>query len=267
METILQDLRYAMRTLARQPAFTAIAVFTLAVGIGANTAIYSVVDATLLRTLPFLDPDRLMKISLIAPGSHGEPPRDDSVWSYPKYETFRQSQQVFADSAVYRTTLTNLTGTNEPEQIRGEIVGARYFPLLGIEPAAGRGFLPSEDIVPEKDMVAMISHSLWERRYGADPAAVGKTISLDLKTYTIVGVVPAGFQGLSGPADVWMPAHVLNGPNDLAQRFSHSWEMIARLKPGVGVNQAMSAVALLGQSVDQAHPMRNQAAWAAKATL
>ena len=265
METILQDLRYATRTLSRQPGFTAIAVFTLAVGIGANTAIYSVVDATLLRNLPFHDPDRLMKISLIAPGSHGEPPRDDAVWSYPKYETFRQSQQVFADSAVYRPTPANLTGTNEPEQIRGEIVGASYFSLLGIKPVAGRDFLPSEDIVPEKDMVAMISHSLWERRYGADPAAIGKTISLDLKTYTIVGVVPAGFQGLSGPTDVWMPAHVLNGPNDLEQRSSHSWEMIARLKPGVGVNQARGAVALLGPAIEQAHPMRNQASWGAKA--
>src|SRR5260370_4148678 len=171
METILHDLRYAARTLARQPGFTAIAVFTLAVGIGANTAIYSVVDATLLRALPFQDPDRLMKISLMAPGSHGGPPQDDMVWSYPKYETFRQNQQVFSDSAVYRTTLVNLTGTDEPEQIRGEMVGASYFPLLGINPAAGRNFLPEEDITPEKEMVAIISHSLWARRYDADPSA------------------------------------------------------------------------------------------------
>ena len=266
METILQDLRYAVRTLARQPGFTAIAVFTLAVGIGANTAIYSVVDATLLRTLPFQDPDRLMKISLIAPGSHGEPTRDDVVWSYPKYETFRQSQQVFADSALYRSLTSNLTGTNEPEQIRGEIVGASYFPLLGIKPVAGRGFLPEEDVIPEKDMVAMISRGLWERRYGADAAAIGKTISLDLKSYTIVGVVPAGFQGLSGPADVWLPVHILNGPNDLDQRQSHSWEMIARLKPGVGVDQARNAVTLLGPRIEEANALRNSMkGWGAKA--
>jgi putative ABC transport system permease protein len=266
METLLQDLRYALRTLARQPGFTTIAVFTLAVGIGANTAIYSVVDATLLRTLPFHDPDRLMKISLIAPGSHGEPTRDDVVWSYPKYETFRQSQQVFADSAVYRPTMSNLTGTDEPEQIRGEIVGASYFPLLGIKPVAGRSFLPEEDVIPEKDMVAMISRGLWERRYGADAAAIGKTISLDLKSYTIVGVVPAGFQGLSGPADVWLPAHVLKGPDDLEQRQSHSWEMVARLKPGVSVDQARSAVTLLGPRIEEANALRNtMKGWGAKA--
>ena len=266
METILQDLRYATRTLARQPGFTAIAVFTLAVGIGANTAIYSVVDATLLRALPFQNPDRLMKVSLVAPARFGGPPQDDVVWSYPKYQTFRQSQMVFSDSAVYRPTLVNLTGTNEPEQIRGEIVGASYFPLLGIKPAAGRSFLESEDVIPERDMVAMISHSFWERRYGADAAAVGKSIGLDLKSYTIVGVVPAGFQGLTGPADVWLPAHVLRGPDDLGQRWSHSWEMVARLKPGIGVEQARSAVTLLGTLIDQAHPApRNQAAWGAKA--
>src|SRR5713101_7875210 len=123
METILQDLRYAARALAKQPGFTAIAVFTLAVGIGANTAIYSVVDATLLRTLPFKDPGRLMKVSLTAPGMRGRPPQDDVVWSYPKYETFRQSQQVFEDTAAYRGGTFNLTGADEPERLRGEIVG------------------------------------------------------------------------------------------------------------------------------------------------
>jgi putative ABC transport system permease protein len=264
METILQDLRYAVRTLARQPGFTAIAVFTLAVGIGANTAIYSVVDATLLRALPFQDPDRLMKVSLIAPGMRGDAPRDDMVWSYPKYETFRKSQQVFADTAVYRNTMSNLTGTNEPEQIRGEIVGASYFPLLGVKAAAGRTFLPEEDVTPEKDLVAVISHGMWERRYGSDTAAIGKTIGLDLKTYTIVGVLPAGFQGLSGPADVWLPAHVLNG-SDLEQRQMHSWEMIARLKPGANAEQARGAVALLGQRIAEAHPSRNSKGWGAKA--
>src|SRR5690349_12570800 len=224
METIRQDLRFALRTLARQPGFTTIAVFTLALGIGANTAIYSVVDATLLRALPFYEPDRLMKVSLTAPSMHGEPPRDDVVWSYPKYETFRQSQQVFTDSAVYRPTTSNLTGTNDPEQVRGELVSASYFPLLGVKAVVGRTFLREEDVTPEKDLVAIISHSLWEQRYGSDRAAIGKTIGLDTIPYTIVGVLPAGFQGLSGPADVWRPTHILR-MDDLGQRQFHSWEM------------------------------------------
>ena len=264
MRTILQDLHYGLRTLARQPSFTLIAVFTLAVGIGANTAIYSVVDATLWRAFPFHDPDRLMKITLITPASRQQPQNDDMVWSYPKYQFFRGHQEVFSDSAVYRTMLANITGTSEPEQIRGEIVGAGYFPLLGIQPVAGRNFLPEEDVTPEKDMVAMISNSLWQRRYGADPAAIGKTISLDLKKYTIVGVLPAEFQGLSGPADVWLPVHVL-GANDLGQRFNHSWEMIARLKPGVTPDQAKNVVTLLGPRIEEAHSRGPIRGWGAKA--
>ncbi len=270
METILQDLRYAARTLARQPGFTAIAVFTLAVGIGANTAIYSVVDATLLRTLPFRDPARLMKVSLVAPlglGPQGNAVvTDDMVWSYPKYTTFRKSQQVFEDTAVYQSTTFNLTGTDEPERLKVEIVGAAYFPVLGIRALVGRTFLPEEDVTPEKDFVAVISHSLWERRYGSDPHVAGKTIGFDQKRYTVVGVLPAGFQGLSGPADVWVPAHTLNGPDELDQAGSHSWSQVARLKPGVTIEQAKSAVALLGPRIEEAWPMGSFiTGWGAKA--
>jgi len=258
MTTILQDLRFAARTLARQPGFTAIAVFTLAVGIGANTAIYSVVDATLLRTLPYQDPARLMKVSLVAPPRlnplGGGPPVADMVWSYPKYETFRKTQQIFSGTSVYQPTEFSLTGADEPERIRGEIVGGSYFPVLGIRTAAGRTFLPEEDAVPERNFVAIISHSLWERRYGSDPAIIGKPISLDLRSYTVVGVLPVGFQGLSGPADVWVPVHTLNGPDDLDQPFSHSWSMVARLKPGVTPAQAAAAVTLLGMRVAEAYP-------------
>src|SRR5215471_19805637 len=261
----MQDLQYAVRTMARQPGFTVIAVLTLALGIGANTAIYSVVDATLLRDLPFYEPNRLMKVALTAPSMHGEPPRDDVVWSYPKYETFRQNQHVFTDSAVYRPNPSNLTGTGDPEQLRGELVSASYFPLLGVKATVGRTFLPLEDVTAEKDMVALISHSLWERRYASDPAAIGKTIGLDSVPYTIVGVLPAGFQGLSGPADVWRPVHVLSMHNDLDQRQAHSWEMIARLKPGVTPEQAKTAVAMLGPRIEEAHPAQTSKGWGAKA--
>jgi len=268
METILQDLRYAARTLARQPGFTAIAVFTLAVGIGANTAIYSVVDATLLRTLPYQDPGRLMKVSLTTPampGPRSRQARDDMIWSYPKYQTFRKLQQVFADTAVYMPYTYNLTGSGDPERLRVEIVGAGYFPVLGIHAELGRTFLAEEDVTPEKDFVAVLSHGLWERRFGFDPQIVGKTISLDLKPFTVVGVLPAGFQGLSGPADVWLPVHILNGPNELDQAQSHSWNMVARLKPGISVEQAKGAVALLGPRIEEAWPMTTFPGWGAKA--
>ncbi len=250
-------------------AFTAIAVFTLAVGIGANTAIYSLVDATLLRVLPFRDPAGLMKVSLALPAKmianrRGPQQPDDMVWSYPKYETFRQLQQVFQDTALYSPTTVNLTGTDQPERLRGEMAGAGYFPVLGIRAEVGRTFLPSEDSVAERDFVAVISHGLWERRYGSDPKIEGKTISLDLRNYTIVGVLPAGFQGLTGPADVWTPVHIMTA-NNLSQRWSHSWSMVARRKPGVSVEQAANAVALLGPQIDDAHPDTVFRGWGAKA--
>jgi putative ABC transport system permease protein len=270
METIVQDLRYAARTLLRQPGFTAVAVFTLAVGIGANTAIYSVVDATLLRTLPYQDPDRLMRVSLTtpsAPGRGSRQPNDDMSWSYPKYQTFRDSQQVYSSTAVYRSQAYNLTGVGDPERLAAEIVGADYFPLLGVRAEVGRTFLPEEDVTPEKDFVAVMSHGLWERRYGADPQIVGKTINLDSRPFTIVGVLPAGFQALSGGADLWMPAHIFNGPDELDQAGSHSWSMVARLKPGVSPAQAMSAVSLLGPRIDETWPMGNFRGWGAKARI
>jgi putative ABC transport system permease protein len=264
METILQDLRYAVRTLARQPGFAIVAVLTLAVGIGANTAIYSVVNATLLRPLPYRNPDQLMHVSLIMPSFHGRPPADDMVWSYPKYEAFRKLQNIFEDAAIYRGSNFNLTGAGEPEQIRGEIVAATYFPVLGIAAEVGRTFLPSEDATPEKDMVAMISHHLWVTRFGGEAGAIGKTIKLDLKTYQIVGVLPDGFRPLGGGADVWVPLHTLTA-RSLSFAQSHSFEMVARLKRGVDAGQAKSEVTRLGSRIEEVYPDSRIKGWGAKA--
>jgi hypothetical protein len=250
LETILQDLRFALRTLARQPGFTAIAVLTLAIGIGANAAIYSVVNATLLRPLPYQDPDRLMRVSMTAESVRGRPPEEDMVWSYPKYQTFRKLQNIF-DASLYRAGNFNLTGAGEPEQVRGETVSAGYFPVLGVNAIAGRTFRPEEDMVPERDTVAMISHNLWVNRYGADPGAIGKTVTLNLKVYTIIGVAPADFRPLSGAADVWLPVHTESAQN-LAQPFSHSYQMVARRKAGITIEQAKAAVAVLGKRIVEA---------------
>ena len=260
----MHDLRYALRTLARQPGFTAVAIFTLAIGIGANTAIYSLVDATLLRPLPYSDPARLMKVSLIMPAMFGRPANDQAIWSYPKYEAFQRMQTVFQETALDTPLLTNLTGTSESERLHGEQVSASYFPLLGIHAAAGRTFLPEEDSVPERDMVAAISYGLWQRRYGADPSAIGKTIELDLRKYTIVGVLPASFQGLRGPTDVWVPIHTIDARR-LGGAQSHSFEMVARLKPGVTALQAEDQVTQLGVAIDRAIPDPRRSGWGAKA--
>jgi putative ABC transport system permease protein len=253
METILQDLRYAGRTLWKQPGFTLTAVLTLAVGIGANTAIYSVVDATLLRTLPFKDPDRLMRVSLTLPEQPGRPALDDMYWSYPKYQTFRQFQQVFEDVALYRDRTFNLTGTHEAERVSAEVVSAGYLPILGIKPHVGRLFLPEEDTTPDTHPVAILGYGLWQRRFGGDQTIVGRNITLDTRSYTVVGVLAAGFQGLTGGAEIWLPT-MTSGAREISMPFWHYYQLIARLKPGVSEAQAKSAVVLLGQRVDEAHP-------------
>jgi len=252
LDVLLQDIRYGWRSLTGQPGFTAIVVVTLAVGIGANTAIYSVVDATLLRPLPFRDPDRLMAVFLMEPsGTNGGPSR--IAWSYPKYESFRGNQQVFEDTALYRTLSMNLTGDGEPERLQVEEVSAAYFPLLGAEAQLGRTFLPAEDAIPEQSLVTVLSDGLWQRRFGADPSIIGRTVNLDAQAYTVVGVLPAGFQGLGSPADLWIPVHRLNSET-LGQRWQHDWTLVARLKDDVTVEQAQSATTVLGRIIDRAHP-------------
>ncbi len=253
IQDLVQDLRYGLRTLLKDRSFSAVALLILALGIGANTAIYSAVDSTLLRRLPFQDPDRLMKVSLTTPSMYGDPPRTDMVWSYPKYETFSQLQRVFEDTAVYQSHAFNLSGDGEPEQVRGEIVGASYFRVLGEQPEVGRTFLPEEDRTAGTHFVVILSGPLWRRRFAGSPQVLGRTVRIDLKNYTIVGVMPAGFQPLSGQADVWIPAHTLDA-DELGERWNHSWDVIARLKRGVSVEQAKRAAVALGQQVDAAHP-------------
>jgi len=268
LDRFRQDLHYGWRSIVRQPGFTAIIVLTLAIGIGVNTAIYTVVDATMLRALPFTEPDRLMKISLTRPADRGSAIVDLAIWSYPKYETFRRNQQVFEHTALYRAITLNLTGEGEPERLRTEEVSAGYFPVLGVGAEIGRTFLPEEDAIPEKDFVVVVSRDLWERRLGADPAVIGKTITLDSKKYTVAGVLPAGFQGLSGPADIWVPVH-RSPASDLDQQWAHAWQFVARLNSDVSVEQAKSAATALGKIVDEAHksPTSSGAGWGAKAEV
>lgn len=265
MGTLLQDLRYAARSLRRQPGFTLAAVLTLAVGIGANTAIFSVVNATLLRPFPYKEPDRLMRVSLVMPSHHGGPVSDDTVWSYPKFETLRQNQHVFEDLALYRSNTFNLAGLEEAERIRGEAVTAAYFPVLRISAQVGRTLLVEEDLPALNHMVAVLSYTLWGRHFGLDPSIIGKTVTLDNATYTVVGVLPSGFEGLTGRAEIFVPISAID-PGEMNQRWSHSYELIARLKPGISAGQAKSAVTVLGQVIDEAHPLPfMEGKWGAKA--
>jgi hypothetical protein len=246
MDTLLQDLRYAARGLLHRPGFAAVAVLTLAVGIGANTAIFSAVNAALLRPLPFREPERLMAVSLVAPGMHGEASRDDVVWSFPKYRFFRDAQRVFSDVAAYTSHdgVTLSGGMSDPERVRGEEITGRYLPLLGVTPILGRSFLPEEDAAPGAPRVVVIGDELWKRRFNASPSVLGTAVDIDARPYQIVGVLPPGFRGLSGDAELWMSL-MTRPADDLESAWSHEFRAVARLAPGVSAAQAASAAVLM----------------------
>ena len=262
-----QDLKFALRAFLRTPGFTIVAVLTLAIGIGANTAIFSAVNAMLLRPLPFRDPDQLMEVSLTRPAWNGHPASDDRVWSNPKFIVLRDNQQVFSDLDLSTDDEVTLTVAGEPDRVRDEIVGERYLPTLGIAPMLGRNFLPEENQRPDGSAnVAILGNALWERRYNADPAIIGTAITIDGKPFTVVGVLAPGFRGLSGRAELFLPL-MSAGEAVATQAWSHAFTLTARRKPGVSIEQAQAAVARLGQMIDATYPHPEIAAqhWGAAA--
>lgn len=248
------NVRYAVRCLRRQPGFALTAILTLAVGIGATTAVFSVADAVLFRPLPFKDSERLMQLCHPLPAIHGmQPDRNSPWWSYPKYVTFREAQSAFDATAAYSTTRLRFTGGADPEIVPGEFAESAYFNVLGAPVQLGRTFLPEEDRDPGAHSVVVLSDGFWRRRAGADPGVAGRTILLEGRAYTVVGVLAPGFRGLSGRAEFWLPASMA-GDRQLTVRFSHNWFAVGRRKPGVSVREAVAATAVAGAEVDRAHP-------------
>src|SRR5215208_1077989 len=265
METLLQDLRFATRTLLREKTATAIAILCLAIGIGATTALFSVIDASMLRALPYLEPDRLVQLYVTVSRRDEPGKRDSLVWSYPKYLTLRQTSADFLrESAVYAARSVNLTGVDDPERVTAEQASASYFPLLGLRAAHGRFFLAEEDSIGGRSDVVVLSHGLWTRRFGADPGLVGRAVQIDKRGYTVVGVAPRGFGGLTGAADLWLPMATA-GADNLSERWSHWMYAVGRLAPGVTPDQARRRMAAAGAAVDRAHPVprAGEGAWGA----
>jgi putative ABC transport system permease protein len=251
-EDLLQDVRYAARGLVKRPAFTAVAVLTLAIGIGATTAIFSAVNVMLLRPLPFAKPDELMKLTLSTPGRGDIQPNPQMVWSYPKYTSMREAQQVFSDVSAFASRASVIT-SDDVERISSESVGATYLRTLGLPVLAGRDFDRSIDAAIGAPKEVIISSSLWERRYNADRGAIGKTIGIDREPFTIIGVAPRGFKGLSGGAEVFIP--ITTSPaEELAGAQSHFLTAIARRKPGVSLQAAEAAMATIGRRIAQQYP-------------
>jgi len=203
MKTLLQDLRYGARVLTRARGFTFVAIITLALGIGANTAIFSVVNAVLLRPLPFTQPDRLAMANTTNLGRGFT----DFGTSMPDFRLWRERNQSFEKLAAYDSQSFNISGTTEPERVTGAVVSANLFTVFGTEPARGRFFNPSDEQAGHAP-VAVISNALWQRRFGAEEAIVGKPITLDGSAYTVVGIAPAGFQ-FPNKTDVWVPPYRL----------------------------------------------------------
>jgi predicted permease len=248
MDAFLRDLRYAARTLAREPGFTALAILALALGIGATTAIFTVVDAVLLRPLPYKDPDRLV-VTLLGPTASGPVSPAD-------YLDFKREAQSFSRLSAAQAGGVTLTEGDRPERLRALQVSTDLFDLLGVPPLAGRTFVDGED-QPGRDQVVVMSHSLWQRRFGANQAIVGRTIAIEGRPYTVVGVMPPSFRF----APFWVTRAEVFTPLSLAQRLDdrggRSLRLFARLKDGVSVIQAQAEMTALSRRLESAYPQTN----------
>ena len=246
MRTLFQDVRYAARTLLRQPGFALMAVLTLALGIGANTAIFSVIDAALLRSLPYREPGRLVHLWETKRSRDFE--RREA--SYPDFLDWRaQGTEVFEGLAGYTGRPVTLTDAGEATRVRGAAVTANFFDLLGVNAVAGRTFVGGEDGLEAK-RVAVISHGLWQRRFGGEPGAVSREVTLDGQAYTVVGVLPADFQfALLGDTEVWTPLALT--PDVASRRYMHWVKVVGRLKEGASLEAAQARLATIASRIEQ----------------
>lgn len=249
MYDLLADLRYGARLLLKSPGFSLIVIMVLGLGIGANTAIFSTIDAVLLRPLPFHDPERLVMVwedaSHIGFARNTPAPANFVDW--------RKQNTVFTDMSAYRFQLANLAGDGTPEQIRGLRTMPNLFPLLGVKPLLGRWIEEKDETSEER--VVVISYGLWQRRFGGDPAIVGKTISLSDLNYTVAGVMPANFRYPTDEFEYWAPSGLT--PAELNRRGAHFLQVVARLKPGVSQEQAQAEMTTIAKRLEQEYPRTN----------
>ncbi len=245
-----QDLRYASRILIKNPGFTSVAVIALALGIGANSAIFSVVNSVLLRPLPYKDPDQLMMVWEDS-SRHGYP-RDTPAAA--NFVDWRDQNQTFQGMAAMANRSFNLTGIGDPEKIEGRRVSSTLFPLLGVDPQLGRVFNPEED-QPGANRVVLLSHILWQRRFGADPNILGKSLTLNNASYTVVGVMPQQFQFPTREDELWVP--IAFESREAGNRNNHYLEVLGRLKPGVTTKQAQADMSTVATRLQQQYPDSN----------
>jgi len=262
MDTLLQDLRYAFRMCVRTPGFTTIAVLALALGIGANTAIFTIVNAVLIERLPFREPDRI--VSLWEEGAHR--PGKNNTLGPANFIRWRERSSSFDAMAAMVDVRANLTGRGDPEEIVAQRVEAPFFPILGVSPLIGRTFTDEENRDPQASVV-ILGYEFWQRRFAGDAAIVGGTIQLNGRPQTVVGVMPRGFRlfvkefSLAGkPSDLWAPYVLTPDARDAGGRYMQA---IARLKPGVTVARAQTELSAIAAALATEFPARN-AGWGAR---
>lgn len=256
MNPLLNDLRYGAKMLWKSKGVTIVAMISLAVGIGANSAIFTIVDSLLLRPRPVAAPEQLVELYS---GDHENPYH---TTSYPSYLDFRDRNEVFSGLAAYGVRQFKLGDANNVEQIWGEAVSGNYFDVLGVPAYQGRTFIAEENVAPNRNPVVVISHSLWQRRYSSDPSLVGKTITLNRQPLTVVGIAPPQYTGMFGGlgADVWVPAMMLPalepsmGEPVVTSRGNKWLVLVGRLKPDTTIEQARARFDLLSKEMQAAHP-------------
>src|SRR5690606_2028295 len=254
LDELVQDLRYALRTLRKAPGFTVTAVLTLALGIGANSAIFSIVDGVLIRPLPYEDPSRVVRL-LPQHGQYGE---SDGTFSYLDLQDLRARTGIFEGVAMYDPTEVTLQGSDGAARVEGAFVNADYFRVLGVRPALGRFFLPEED-APGSARSVVISYAIWQSRFGGAPSVLGQPLSPG-SSYTIVGVAPADFEapglnrGSRGVAQIWASAPASWTQGERAERGMRFLTAAARLREGVALESAQAAARTLMQRLAAEYP-------------
>jgi putative ABC transport system permease protein len=251
MRTLTQDLKFGLRMLAKNPGFTAVAVLTLALGIGANTAIFSMVNGVLLRPLPYKNPGRLVQLW----ATNTKWKAFQMILSPADFFDLVDENRVFEEAAIYRRAYMNLAGGGGPERVWSARTSTNLFRLLGVGASLGRGFLPEEGR-PGKGQVAILSHGLWERRYGADPRILGKPVTLDTNPYVVVGVMPPGFAFPSATTDAWIP--FVPTADELRSHGYQEAFAIGRLKPAVRLEQAQAEMDAIAARLANGYPETNK---------
>jgi predicted permease len=258
METFFQDIRFGWRQLLKRPIFTALAIVSMALGIGANTAIFSLIETVLLRPLPVREPSRLIAVDGTLPNG-----TDFTLQSYPNYKDYRDRNRSFSGLLAYRFVVASLSHNGVNDRAWGYLVSGNYFDVLGVKPVLGRAFLPEEDQTPDSHPVVVLSHACWKKRFAGDPAAVGRTLLLNNRLFTIIGVAPQGFVGteVAYAPELWAPMMMAKqiepGSTWLEGRGDDNLFVVGRINPGVTLAQAKSELAGITLQMAKEHPTEN----------